>query len=111
METEIVVNGEIELIRELESLFSKHEIALAMANEAVKASRRPARRYSQSILGKTYNIAKMIFEFLNKKEECEAVVEVGESTTIITKQVSPDTIEKTISAQSGVRVSFRRKVE
>ncbi len=109
METEIVFNGENELMQSFEALFQKHELVIAAANSSVKASEKLPKRYSQTVSGKAYNMAMAILDLLSKKTEYEASIEVGEKITIVTRQDSAGDIEKTVSSHRGVRVLFKRK--
>lgn len=110
MKTEVVFNGENELMDAFELLLQKHNVEVKVS-DVVKASETLPPRRSNACVGKVLGIAKATLELLNKSRETEAEIQLGETVKIITHQTPEGEAERIISSHKGLRVVFKRKSE
>ncbi len=110
MKQEFYVMGDVEIMREFEALFDKHNLSVVMANETVKASEGKHKGASHVITGTAKAILLALIEALTKKPQFQIELSTSEATEIMTCKDSPDKFEQRITKRSDVMFKFLVKL-
>ena len=111
MKTEVICNGEHELIDELQSFLAKHQVFPEETENIVRASSTPTRRRSVTFINVAETIVTGILEMLKNHTDQRLDVQIGTTTTMLSRQESATKLQETISIHKGVRVVFTRSTD